>query len=89
MVQARLTAELVNALEVDAAVPALFMSAGLAGKAGASLLDVEVVLVVVVDGADEPVPVKADTPPAVVVAPAPALSHGFGGLALLAVAILK
>lgn len=87
MVQARLTAELVNALEVDAAVPALLMSAGLAGKAGASLLDVEVVLVVVVDGADEPVPVKADTPLVPAAAPAPALSHGLGGLALLAVAM--
>lgn len=60
----------------------LLISAGRAGRAGAAPS------LVAADGEveDGDEPVKADTPP-VVDAAAPALSHGFGGAALLVVAI--
>lgn len=56
------------------------MSAGLAGRAGAVVLSL---LLLLLAGDDDDAPVKLDAPP--VVLPAPALSHGLGGLALLAV----
>ena len=66
-------------------VLAVLMSAGRAGRAGAAP---SLLLPVAADGVvDDNVPVKADTPPAVEAA-APALSHGFGGAALLVVAIV-
>lgn len=91
-VRAILTAEFVNAFELDDVLLLLLMSAGLAGKAGADdevLLLLSLLLLLMVAGVlpgEEPV--KLDTLEEVEeAAPAPALSQGLGGLALLAVAI--